>query len=74
MINSKKTVIVGGGIAGLFTALVLERQDGAEHLILVDKNKIGGLFNCHEYSDYGKFDIGTHILSESGDTEIDHIL
>ena len=59
---SRKKVIVGGGITGLFSAmLLLEKCDG-EDIILVEKGKIGGLLRSFHYHDFGCFDIAMCII------------
>jgi protoporphyrinogen oxidase len=70
----RKTVIVGGGISGLYAALLQVKYGKGADTIIIDNKKIGGLFSSHNYSSVGKFDIGTHILSETGIKEIDEIL
>lgn len=71
---NKKKVVVGGGITGLFSALLLLEKHKGEDLILVEKGKIGGLLRSFHYNDFGSFDIGTHIPAETGSKPVDEIL
>ena len=70
----KKNVIVGGGITGLFTAILLLKKVKAEDVILVEKGKVGGLLKSFYYDNFGYFDVGTHIPAETGEKIIDEIL
>jgi hypothetical protein len=72
--TEKNVVIVGGGIAGLFSALLQVKKGNGKNTVLVEKNKLGGLLSCHAYDSFGKFDIGTHILSETGNEDVDNVL
>lgn len=69
-----KKVIVGGGITGLFTAILLLKKVKGEEIILVEKDKIGGLLKSFNYEKFGYFDVGTHIPAETGEKLIDEIL
>lgn len=68
---SNKRVVIGGGITGLFSALLLLEKYKGEEIILVEKGKIGGLLKSFHYADFGNFDIGTHIPAETGNEEVD---
>lgn len=72
--NSEYTIVVGGGIAGIFAALMLSRQGRAVKLI-EKAPEVGGLLrsqNLFEKDMY--FDFGTHLLKETGIKEVDNIL
>lgn len=71
---SRKKVIVGGGITGLFSALLLLEKCSGEEIILVEKGEIGGLLRSFHYDGFGSFDIGTHIPAETGSKPVDEIL
>ena len=69
-----KVVIVGGGIAGIFSSLVYSAK-GYE-VVLVEKAKeLGGLLRSQELFEKNLFyDYGTHLLSETGNKQIDDFL
>ena len=66
-------VVVGGGIAGIVSAILLKKK--ADHVYLIEKEKdIGGLYRSF-YCDLGfNFDYGTHFLRETGIPDLDEIL
>lgn len=66
-------VVVGGGIAGLFSAILASRYFDKVTLI-ESAEKCGGLLCSWQDEDGNYFDLGTHILSETGDPNIDDIL
>ena len=71
---SKKYVIVGGGIAGLFSALLLSKQ-GHKVTIVEKAVEVGGLLRSIPlFKDDIFFDFGTHIPAETGVLEIDELL
>jgi protoporphyrinogen oxidase len=70
----EKKVIVGGGITGLFTAILLLKNYEGEEIIVVEKGKIGGLLKSFHYDQFGFFDVGTHIPAETGEKLVDEIL
>ena len=71
---SKKYVIVGGGIAGLFSALLLSKQ-GHKVTVVEKAGEVGGLLRSIPlFKDDIFFDFGTHILTETGVLEIDELL
>jgi protoporphyrinogen oxidase len=70
----KKKIIVGGGITGLFTAILLLKKYEGEEIILVEKGQIGGLLKSFHYDHFGYFDVGTHIPAETGERVVDEIL
>lgn len=72
----KKIVIVGGGFAGLFAALVLAKSGRGKDIIVVEKaNEFGGLVSSFDYGgDVGLFDKGIHHLSDTGHEDIDRLL
>lgn len=67
----KKHVVVGGGITGLFTALLLSEKLGGDQVVLIEKGQMGGLLRSFSYDDAGQFDIGTHIPAETGLESVD---
>lgn len=65
-------LIVGGGIAGITAALLLEQK--AESYLLVEaESELGGLLRTKKSAGYF-FDYGTHILSDTGIDELDKLL
>ena len=73
MKNSRKNVaIVGGGLPGLFSALLIsERYPGLDvHLIERDR-KLGGLYNSFHDEQADWFDHGMHLIYESCVEEVD---
>lgn len=70
--DKKNVVIVGGGLPGLFSALLMSDRypDVQVHLIERDK-KLGGLYNSFQDSQAGRFDHGMHLIYESGVEEVD---
>jgi len=66
-------VVVGGGIAGIVSAILLKKK--ADRVYLVEKEKdIGGLYRSFQ-SDLGVFfDYGSHFLRETGIPDLDEVL
>jgi len=71
----KNIVIVGGGLAGLFTAYALIKNcTHPENIIIIDReNEVGGLLNSFDYGINGKFDHGAHFFQESGNVDLDRL-
>ena len=68
-----KTVVVGSGVAGLLSAMIAARN--GESAVIIDKsNEPGGLLKSIRGPGDHWFDLGTHLLEETGNHEIDHIL
>jgi len=68
------TVVVGGGIAGIFAALLLSNQ-GKKVKLIEKADEIGGLLRSENlFEDDMYFDYGTHLLKETGVAEIDKML
>ncbi|WCF07928.1 NAD(P)-binding protein [Paenibacillus thiaminolyticus] len=66
-------VVVGGGISGILSALLL--KDSFNEVYLIEKQaQIGGLLNSHYVGENLCFDYGTHIVSETGVSKIDELL
>ncbi|MES2661920.1 MAG: FAD-dependent oxidoreductase [Pseudomonadota bacterium] len=65
--------IVGGGIAGLVSAIYLSRKGHSVQLIEAS-NQWGGLLGlAHQWQNF-YFDFGTHFISATGDSEVDDFL
>ncbi|MCT4665389.1 MAG: NAD(P)-binding protein [Flavobacteriales bacterium] len=70
----KKIVVVGGGIAGIFSAL-LYRKKGYEVTLIERQKSLGGLLRSKELFKKDLFyDYGTHFLGQTGIAEVDAIL
>ncbi len=69
---SKKYCVVGGGIAGLLSAIQLAKA--GQKVYLVDKEKdMGGLLRSQMINGIS-FDYGTHIIAKSHIPEIDELM
>ncbi len=68
----KTAVVIGGGLAGLFSAKLLVKK-GFKVKIIDSSKKLGGLISSVKYKNY-YFDHGSHIAQETGDKDIDKIL
>lgn len=68
----KTAVVIGGGLAGLFSAKLLVKK-GFKVKIIDSSKKLGGLISSVKYKNY-YFDHGSHIAQETGNKDIDKIL
>ena len=71
--NNQRPVIVGGGIAGLSAGLILCEQ-GLRPVLVEASDCWGGLLRSEIRSPFGAFDIGCHVVSETGISELDQLL
>ena len=69
----RNIVIVGGGIAGLLSALMYAKS-GAKVSLIENSGEIGGLLRSYVSPDGYSFDFGTHFLRETGLKELDKLL
>lgn len=68
-----KYVIVGGGLAGLLASIMLATKN--HEVVLIEKEPVcGGLLKSTAHENGVRFDMGTHIPTESGIRELDQIL
>ena len=71
----KSFVIIGGGISGIVSALLLKNKNPNSKIYLFEaSNYLGGNLNGFFYENDIYFDKGTHIFQETGDYEIDKII
>jgi phytoene dehydrogenase-like protein len=67
-------VVVGGGIAGLLSALLLAERGGRKVIVIERESQVGGLLRCFDYGQYGVFDYGMHNMYETGIAPLDELL
>lgn len=67
-----RVVIVGGGIAGLVSALVL--KDRHEVVLVEREPECGGLMRSVKRARGLAFDMGTHVIGETGNAVVDTLL
>lgn len=68
-------VVVGSGIGGLYSAnLAKMKYPNKKVLVLEREPQFGGLLKSFNYGDAGLFDVGTHMIFETGHPSIDKFL
>jgi protoporphyrinogen oxidase len=68
-----ETIVVGGGISGILSALLLAKTHS--NVVLIEREtKIGGLLSSVTSPAGDSFDYGTHYLIDTGIEEIDSLL
>src|SRR6185437_2278396 len=74
--SKENYIIVGSGISGLLSALLIARKNKNTNVYIIEKNKeIGGLLRRFYYGEeYGSFDYGMHNLLETGEKELDDLI
>ena len=73
--NKNKFIIVGSGIAGLVSALLIKKRLQSSEVTVIEKsNKLGGLLNSQFYKNGLIFDHGMHNTNETLIPELDEIL
>jgi protoporphyrinogen oxidase len=71
--GKEDVVIIGGGLAGIFSALMYARKKS--NVVLVEKDEnLGGLLRSQILFERMHFDFGTHFLTQTGIQELDGIL
>ena len=68
----KKAVIIGGGLAGLFSANLLI-QKGFKVNIIENSKQLGGLISSIKFKEY-YFDHGSHVAQETTNKKVNKIL
>lgn len=68
----KNILVVGGGIVGITAAYFSKQKDTNVTLVEAD-NELGGLLKS-DCNDYGCFDYGTHVATQTGIDELDSFL
>jgi len=72
MNTSRNVVIVGGGLPGLFSALLIsDRYPGFQVHVIERDTTLGGLYNSFKDEQAGWFDHGMHLIYESSIEEVD---
>ena len=73
MADDKNTsVFVGGGIAGLFGALMLSERRPGSRIVLVEREaEVGGLLRVFDYGEHGQFDCGMHNVDDTSVVGLD---
>ena len=66
-------VVVGGGIAGILSSILLKKKFDQVYL-LEKENKLGGLLSSYKSKEGFEFDYGSHFLRDTGVSELDEIL
>ena len=66
-------IVVGGGIAGIVSAILLQKKFG-KVCIVEQSKKIGGLYRSKDCKLNVTFDYGSHFLQSSGIPELDKII
>lgn len=72
--RDSQSVVVGGGICGLFAALLLAEQMDEPVVVLEREEQFGGLLRSFDYGRYGIFDYGMHNMYETGIAAVDELL
>lgn len=73
MADNNAAIVIGGGISGLLSALLLKRN--FDRVYLTEREpECGGLFRSFLNKEGVSFDYGTHVLVETGIVELDELL
>lgn len=70
--NKVDALIVGGGIAGMASALTLQDRSRS-YMIIEAANELGGLLRSRTYENYS-FDYGTHFINYTFNPDVDSLL
>lgn len=65
-------VIIGGGLAALYTALLVRKLGDAREVLIVERAPgVGGLLRALDVDGWGRFDQGMHTFTSCGIAEVD---
>ena len=68
-------IVVGGGIAGILSAILLKKKQPQDRVLLIESEpECGGLLRSIVDDKGNEFDYGTHIVGDTGIKELDSIL
>ncbi len=74
-LDKQSIVIVGGGLPGLFSALVLSEHVRDKDIKIVERGQnLGGLFNSINHKSFGVVDHGMHIIYTTQQKNIDRYI
>jgi len=69
----RTAVVVGGGIAGIYSAILLKKN--YEKVYLIESgDEIGGLLRSFQNKEGDWFDYGTHFIAGTGINEVDKVI
>lgn len=72
MARNKTVLIVGGGISGLFAALLISNKYPSYSIVIAERAaELGGLYSSFRTPTHGFFDHGPHLFYDSGVDEVD---
>jgi hypothetical protein len=73
--RAQTILVVGGGIVGVFAALRARQLRPSSRIMLVEQDDaLGGLLRSDMHPNGLQFDRGTHVLSQTGNADIDDLL
>ena len=73
--SKQSIIIVGGGLPGLFSALVLSEHVKDKDIKIVERGQnLGGLFNSINHKSFGVVDHGMHIIYSTQRKNIDRYI
>lgn len=73
MSGKRSTIVIGSGIAGLLASIQLARS-GRSVVLLEQASSLGGLLQSVQNPEGDWFDIGTHVVRDTGNSSADSIL
>src|SRR5262245_53252661 len=70
--QANSIVVVGGGLAGLVSALLIAERGDSGPVYLVERStELGGLLRSYDRGPFGRFDHGMHTFTSSGIADLD---